>query len=134
MYKELYPVYITPSPPHFTHVIASVWPVRQMRHFLVVTSHIRASPSLLALTKRRHGALRCTGSQEIPVIHFLWPCNMTRSDQTLQRVSLEQFTKHYSKSKGANYFGIRDNYFDKSNKGKMCMSHKKPRLKSRKTE
>lgn len=70
---KAYPVYITPSPPHLTQVTASVWPLRQITHFFDETSHIRASPSLLELTKRRQGAFRWTGSQEIPVIHFLWP-------------------------------------------------------------
>lgn len=69
--KYIYPVYMTPSPPHFTQVIASVCPLRQITDFLNVTSHMRASPSLLELTKRRHGACRCNGSQDIPVIHFL---------------------------------------------------------------
>lgn len=71
--KDVYPVYITPSPPHFTQVTASEWPLRQITHFLNEMSHMRASPSLLELTKRRQGEFRCSGSQDTPVIHFLWP-------------------------------------------------------------
>lgn len=71
--KNIYPVYIIPSPPHLTHVTARVWPLRHITHFLSKTSHMRASPSLLELTNRRHGAVRWTGSQDRPVIHFLCP-------------------------------------------------------------